>query len=107
MLVVMPSRTNRTPIHKVAIVALPGVAPFELGVAWEGFGIDRADDGVPGYDCSVVSIEPTVQTAAGYSITTQYRLDHADDADLVIIPARTRHDDNEKEVLDLLRRTVQ
>ena len=28
------------PIQSVAVVAIPGVQPFELGVAWEGFGID-------------------------------------------------------------------
>ena len=43
------------PIRSVAIVAIPGVQPFELGVAWEGFGIDRTDEGVPAYDCFVVS----------------------------------------------------
>jgi len=96
----------RKPIHKVTIVALPGVAPFELGVAWEGFGIDRRDDGVPSYDCSVVSIEPEVRTSGGFTITTKYRLDHARDADLVVIPARTTRSDNEAEVLDLLRETV-
>ena len=31
------------PIRSVAIIALPGVQPFELGVAWEGFGIDRTE----------------------------------------------------------------
>src|SRR5690242_18272459 len=46
------------PIRSVAIIALPGVQPFELGVAWEGFGIDRTDDGVPPYDCVVVSELP-------------------------------------------------
>jgi hypothetical protein len=33
------------PIQSVAILALPGLQPFEMGVAWEGFGIDRTDDG--------------------------------------------------------------
>lgn len=111
----MPSLDNRAPsrkpmrrpIHKVAIVALPGVAPFELGVAWEGFGIDRTDDGVPGYDCCVVSIAREIPTSAGFTISTPLGLDHAADADLVVVPARTRRQDNEAEVLDLLRSTVQ
>ncbi|MDX6212909.1 MAG: hypothetical protein QOF82_1996, partial [Frankiales bacterium] len=30
---------NHRPIRKVAVVAVPGVQPFELGIAWEGFGI--------------------------------------------------------------------
>ncbi|MGN6607776.1 MAG: GlxA family transcriptional regulator, partial [Jatrophihabitans sp.] len=94
------------PIRKVAIMALPGVAPFELGVAWEGFGIDRSDDGVPNYECAVVSPEPTVPTSGGYTITTQYGLDHAADADLVVVPARTALGCSEDDALQLLRDTV-
>jgi transcriptional regulator GlxA family with amidase domain len=92
-------------IKRVAIVALPGVLPFELGAAWEGFGIDRSDDGIPPYDTSLVSMTPTVRTGAGWTISTPYRLDHAADADLVIIPA---YDKPERigPVLDLLRHTV-
>jgi transcriptional regulator GlxA family with amidase domain len=93
-------------IKRVAIVALPGVLPFELGAAWEGFGIDRSDDGIPPYDTSLVSMTPTVRTGAGWTISTPYRLDHAADADLVIIPA---YDCPERigPVLDLLRDTVE
>lgn len=92
-------------IKRVAIVALPGVLPFELGAAWEGFGIDRSDDGIPPYDTSLVSMTPTVRTGAGWTISTPYRLDHAADADLVIVPA---YDKPERigPVLDLLRHTV-
>ena len=74
-------------IRNVAIIAVPGVQPFELGVAWEGFGIDRTDDGVPSYDCAVVATSRSVETAGGYSISTPYRLDRAREADLVIVPA--------------------
>jgi transcriptional regulator GlxA family with amidase domain len=89
---------------RVAIVALPGVLPFELGAAWEGFGIDRSDDGIPPYETSLVSMTPTVRTGAGWTISTPYRLDHAADADLVIIPA---YDKPERigPVLELLRHT--
>ena len=95
------------PIKKVVVLALPGVAPFELGIAWEGFGIDRTDDGVPLYDCSVVSGTPTVPTAGGFSITTEFGLGHAADADLVIVPARTSHAAPHDPVLRLLRDTVE
>ena len=64
----LPTLHPRPPIRSVAIVAMPGVQPFELGVAWEGFGVDRTDDGVPAYDCVVVSEQPSVPTAAGYSL---------------------------------------
>ncbi len=34
---------------------LDGVAPFELGVVCEVFGVDRTDDGLPGFDFAVCS----------------------------------------------------
>jgi transcriptional regulator GlxA family with amidase domain len=95
------------PIHSVAILALPGVQPFELGVAWEGFGIDRRDEGVPAYDCAVVSMTKTVATAGGYSITTAHRLDRARSADLVIVPANVDRTQQPEPILDLLRETVE
>jgi len=94
------------PIRTVAIVAIPGVQPFELGVAWEGFGIDRRDDGVPAYDCFVVSEHESVPTAGGYSITTPHRLDKAAEADLVVVPAQLERHRHCEPVLDLLRATV-
>jgi transcriptional regulator GlxA family with amidase domain len=93
-------------IRSVAIVALPGVQPFELGVAWEGFGIDRTDEGVPKYDCSVVAMTKSVPTAGGYSIHTPHRLEHAATADLVVVPATLDRTDHPEPVLRLLRETV-
>jgi transcriptional regulator GlxA family with amidase domain len=98
--------TDRRPIRSVAIVAMPGVQPFELGVAWEGFGIDRTDDGVPSYDCFVVSEARSVPTAAGYGLDVNDRLDRAADADLVIIPANVDHGVASGAVHELLRNTV-
>jgi transcriptional regulator GlxA family with amidase domain len=94
------------PIRSVAIVAVPGVQPFELGVAWEGFGIDRTDEGVPAYDCVVVSEKRTVPTAGGFSLTVDHRLDRARDVDLVIIPANVDRNVACDPVLDLLREAV-
>jgi transcriptional regulator GlxA family with amidase domain len=93
-------------IRSVAIIAVPGVQPFELGVAWEGFGIDRSDDGVPRCDTVVVSEEPVVPTAAGYSMLVEHRLDRARRADLVIVPAYEGRALECEPVLDLLRETV-
>lgn len=96
------------PIQRVAVVAVPGVQPFELGVAWEGFGIDRSDDGVPNYETSLVSMTANVRTSAGWTISTPHRLDHAADADLVIIPASLRRPSKQIEpILELLRDTVE
>jgi transcriptional regulator GlxA family with amidase domain len=100
------------PIHKVAILAVPGVQPFELGIAWEGFGLDRTDDGIPNYDCSLVAETGTVTTSAGWTISTPYLFDHAADADLVIVPAYYTAMDGglgagwSEPMLDLLRATV-
>jgi transcriptional regulator GlxA family with amidase domain len=92
--------------QKIAILALPNVAPFELGVAWEGFGIDRRDDGVPLFDCVVVSETGRVDTSAGYAIETPALFDQAADADIVVVPARTDRGDPSCAVVDLLRQTV-
>ncbi|MGI8677217.1 MAG: GlxA family transcriptional regulator [Jatrophihabitans sp.] len=102
----------RPTIRSVSVVAVPGVAPFELGIVWEGFGVDRSDDGIPTYECSLVSHTPTVTTSGGWTISTPHRLDHADTADLVVVvPAEGRVDDLDgpefAPVLDLLRRTVE
>jgi transcriptional regulator GlxA family with amidase domain len=94
------------PIRSVAIIAIPGVQPFELGVAWEGFGIDRTDDGVPSYECVVVSEKKSVPTAAGYSLTVPDRLDRAAGADLVIVPAYEDRTSSCDPVIDLLQDTV-
>jgi transcriptional regulator GlxA family with amidase domain len=91
---------------RVAIVAMPGVMPFELGAAWEGFGVDRTDDGIPAYDTFLVSMTRSVRTGGGWSITTPHRLDVAADADLVIIPAYERSAGQIEPVLDLLRSTA-
>jgi transcriptional regulator GlxA family with amidase domain len=93
-------------IRSVAIIAVPGVQPFELGVAWEGFGIDRTDDGVPSYECVVVSEKKSVPTAAGYSLNVPHRLDHAAGADLVIVPAYEDRSASYDQVIGLLQDTV-
>jgi transcriptional regulator GlxA family with amidase domain len=98
------------PIQRVAVVAVPGVQPFELGIAWEGFGVDRADDGIPGYDCVLVSVTPQVVTGAGWTISTPHRLDAAADADLVVIPAYDQRfaapEGQHAQIEQLLRETV-
>ncbi|MEP6599656.1 MAG: helix-turn-helix domain-containing protein [Actinomycetota bacterium] len=95
------------PIQSVAVLALPGVGAFELGVACEGFGEDRSDQGVPRCDFAVVSIDDRpVPTSNGWSVTTPHRLDRADEADLVVVPACDTSLEQPGEVLDVLRRAV-
>ncbi len=97
----------RMALSKVVAVVVAGVSPFELGVACEGFGVDRTDDGVPRVDFAVASVDGSaVPTSGGMSISTTHRLDIADDADLIIVPATDGPAVWPPELLDLLRRTV-
>ena len=94
-------------LRSVAAVIVAGVTPFELGVACEGFGVDRTDDGVPLVDFAVVSIDDApVPTSVGCSITTPHRFDVAEQADLVMVPAIEGSTEWPPELLDLLRHTV-
>ncbi|MFT4307311.1 MAG: helix-turn-helix domain-containing protein [Microbacterium sp.] len=73
-------------MRRVAVVVQPGFAPFEFGVACEAFGLDRADDGVPGFEFHVCAAEPgAVVSSLGFSINVDEGLAVADEADLVVI----------------------
>jgi transcriptional regulator GlxA family with amidase domain len=78
-------------LRNVAAVALDGVAPFELGVLCEAFGVDRSDQGAPRLDFAVCALRPgTVQTSMGFSIVVEHGVDRVADADLVAVPAADR-----------------
>jgi transcriptional regulator GlxA family with amidase domain len=94
-------------LRKVAVIALPDVAVFELGVLCELFGYDRSAENLPSYDFSVCTPGGRpVRTHAGFSITPGHDLSPVDEADLVaVLP----YDDDTyqppaEEVLDALRR---
>ncbi len=75
-------------LRDVTVIAQDGVAPFEFGIACEGFGIDRSEDGLPSYDFAVVSADPgPVRTEAGFTIETPHRLDRTTTSDLIVVPA--------------------
>ena len=44
-------------LRNVAVLALPEVGVFELGVLCELFGSDRTADGLPGYDFAVATVD--------------------------------------------------
>ncbi|WP_320778921.1 GlxA family transcriptional regulator [Streptomyces sp. CRN 30] len=98
-------------LKNVAAVLLDGAHPFELGVVCEVFGIDRSDDGLPGYDFAVVSAEgPALSThVGGLTLATPYGLDRLDEADLIAVPAGSDYARREypPELLDALRRAVE
>ncbi len=91
-------------LRTVAAVVMPDVAPFELGVVCEVFGIDRTDTGGPVFDFVVCTAEPgPIPTKLGFDIVVERGLDAAADADLVVIPAYGAHREAPPEVLDVLR----
>jgi len=91
----------------VAVIALPEVAPFELGVLCEVFGIDRTDQGLPSWSFAVVTPTPgQVPTSAGFSLTVEHDLSRAATADLVAVPAFPRGTDVPEAVADVLRAAV-
>jgi transcriptional regulator GlxA family with amidase domain len=91
-------------LRSVALVALPGLAPFEFGVVCEVFGIDRTAQGGPAFDLRIVTADPgPVTTSLGFDMVVEHGLAAAEDADLLAIPALPRGPVDER-VLDLLRR---
>lgn len=102
----MPRRPQRRP-HVVAALAANGVAPFELGVPCEVFGIDRSYLVDPWYRFMVVAAEPPpIRTSVGgFTIDTPHRLDALDEADTIVIPAwRNPAEVPPEPMLDALRR---
>src|SRR5437667_1458073 len=74
--------------HLVAAVVSGEVAPFELAVACEVFGIDRSDLGVPWYRFMVCAAEPPpLRTSSGFTIDTPYGIDDLRRADTIVVPA--------------------
>ncbi|RYV50161.1 GlxA family transcriptional regulator [Pengzhenrongella frigida] len=92
-------------LTKVAAIILPGVAPFELGVVCEVFGIDRRDTGGPDFDFAVCAQNPgPIPTAVGIDIVVQHGLEAAATADLVVVvPAEGAQEGVPEPVLDVLR----
>ena len=79
---------RRSRRHTVAAVIADGVAPFELAVGCEVFGIDRSELVDPWYRFLVCAAETTpVRTSVGFTIDTPYGLDEVRRADTVIVPA--------------------
>lgn len=94
-------------LQNVVALALPGVAPFELGVVCEVFGIDRSDVGLPAFDFAVVSEDGApVQSSIGFTIAPTDGLERAAQADLVCVPASSTDRQVTPAVRELLQQTV-
>ncbi len=75
-------------LRSVAVVVLDGFSPFELGVPCEVFGQDRTEEGLPGYEFSVVAGEPgPLRSEMGFVLQAEAGLEVLERADLVVVPA--------------------
>jgi transcriptional regulator GlxA family with amidase domain len=96
-------------LRKIAVALIDGVAPFELGVVCEAFGVDRSAQGLPRYEFTVVAVDPgPIRTTVGFTIHAPHDLGPLDEADLIAVPAAAPHDRNYRKapLLDALRRAV-
>jgi transcriptional regulator GlxA family with amidase domain len=75
-------------LRNVAVVVVHGFQPFEFGTICEVFGVDRSDEGLPGYDFAVVAGEPPpVRTHLDFTIQPSFGLERLEEADLIALPA--------------------
>jgi AraC family transcriptional regulator, transcriptional activator FtrA len=77
------ARRRRT----VSVLAFDGMAPFELGVVVEVFGLPRPELGIDWYDLRVCAERPTpLRVAGGLRMSAEHGLDAFAAADTVIVP---------------------
>lgn len=97
----------RLMLTNVAVIVYEGVAPFELGVLCEAWGLDRTEHGVPELDFGVCAprVGP-VTTSQGFGLQIEHDLSRADHADLVCVPAQKGDAPAPAEVLEALRAAV-
>ena len=75
-------------LQNVALVVLDRFTSFEFGVVSEVFGIDRTDDGMPGYDFAVVAGEDgPLRSEHGLALTAPDGIGRLQAADLVVVSA--------------------
>jgi len=108
MLDFLPHSCNPGPmLTNVAVIVFDGVAPFELGVLCEAWGVDRTAHDVPAIDFAVCAAEPgRVSTSMGFDLHVEHGLDRVAEADLVCVPAIHRDWNAPVAVLDALRAAV-
>lgn len=94
-------------ISRVAALVYDGVAPFELGVLCEAWGIDRTDTDGPTFDFTVCAATPgRVTTSMGFSLEVEHGLERVAEADLVTLPAMPRDEPTPPTVVEALQAAV-
>jgi transcriptional regulator GlxA family with amidase domain len=79
-------------LGNVAAVVWDSVAPFEMGLLYEGFGIDRRSEGVPPVDFAFCAPSREVRTGGGYGVLVEHDLGRVAEADLVAVAACEDHE---------------
>jgi transcriptional regulator GlxA family with amidase domain len=80
----MPRRASR---HEVAVLALPGVIAFELGLPHRLLGSAAGPDGAPLYRVRVTTLDGgPVRTSAGYSVLPEHGPEIVGTAQTLIVP---------------------
>jgi len=75
-------------LEKIALLAMPGLTPFEFGVICEVFGIDRRSTGGPVFDFTIATAVPgPVRTSMGFDVVIDNDLSTIAEADLLAVPA--------------------
>ena len=90
-------------LTRVAVLALDGVAAFELGVVCEVFGTDRGPD-FPRYEFQVCSVDGgPIRSQSGFHIVPQADLTQVARAELVAVPAHPIDNPAPPAVVEALR----
>ncbi|MFI6788334.1 GlxA family transcriptional regulator [Nonomuraea sp. NPDC050383] len=79
-------------MHRVAVLALDGVIPFELSIPSRIFATARGPAGEPLYEVLTCTLDGgPVRTAADFSIAAAHDADALATADTVVLPAASSH----------------
>ncbi|MET0711997.1 MAG: helix-turn-helix domain-containing protein [Jiangellaceae bacterium] len=76
-------------MHRVVALAPPGIAPFELGIVVEIFGLERPELDVPWWYELTVAVErpgPLRATAGGFVFFVAHGLEALETADTIVVP---------------------
>ncbi len=89
----------------MAVLAFPGMSPFELGIVVEVFGLPRPELGVPWYELTVCAERPgPLPAVGGFTLTAGYGLDTLAAAQTVVVPGVPDvHGDASPELVAALR----
>jgi len=74
-------------LTSVVVILQAPLAPFELGVLHEVFGVDRTNDGVPAFSFKICAEHPGTPLATGpITVSTEHGLEACEQADLIAVP---------------------